>query len=42
MESEMDLTSETALEDSSQEKCPEAREITLGRMDLESEFGESA
>ena len=42
MEAEMDLTSETALEDSSQEKCPEALEITLGRMDLESAFAESA
>ena len=42
MEAGMDLTSETALEDSSQEKCPEAREITLGRMDLESAFAESA
>ena len=42
MEAEMDLPSETALEDSSQEKCPEAREITLGRMDLESAFAESA
>ena len=42
MEAGMDLTSETALEDSSQEKCPEAREITLGRMDLESTFAESA
>ena len=42
MEAEMDLTSETALEDSSQEKCPEAREFTLGRMDLESALAECA